>query len=194
MRLLKALSSLALMVIIFLVVLIVQDYYSTPPEKILGYPTVIDGDTLNFRGRRVRIYGIDAPELEQYCLSLKKETPCGRYARLELLKLVKDQGIECTVQTIDQYNRFVAVCTKEGQDIGKEMVKRGHAVSYGAYRTEEAEAKQEKRGLWNSYFERPQEWRRTKTLSPFPYVLSKPVKSIFLNPPARIIEKTKQKN
>jgi endonuclease YncB( thermonuclease family) len=36
-------------------------------DEITGYPTVVDGDTLDFGGRAVRLFGIDAPELDQTC-------------------------------------------------------------------------------------------------------------------------------
>jgi endonuclease YncB( thermonuclease family) len=40
------------------------------------------------------------------------------------------------------------------------MVAEGLAVAFGAYKSEEAQARSARRGLWASEFERPQDWRR----------------------------------
>lgn len=36
-------------------------------EPIVGLASVIDGDTLDFRGTRIRLHGIDAPKSGQTC-------------------------------------------------------------------------------------------------------------------------------
>jgi endonuclease YncB( thermonuclease family) len=40
--------------------------------------TVIDGDTIVVSGERVRLQGIDVPELHQTCIAYGQERACGR--------------------------------------------------------------------------------------------------------------------
>jgi endonuclease YncB( thermonuclease family) len=43
-----------------------------------GLATVIDGDTIVVSGERVRLQGIDVPELHQTCIAYGQERACGR--------------------------------------------------------------------------------------------------------------------
>ena len=47
-------------------------------QDITGPARVIDGDTIEVAGQRIRIHGIDAPELNQTCWDDNGEFPCGR--------------------------------------------------------------------------------------------------------------------
>lgn len=166
MRLIKVVLSFLSAVVIFAGAMIIFDYTHEPPEKILGNVSYyIDGDTLDVGGERIRLYGMDAPEMEQFCLSLKKMEPCGKIALSHLMKLTNDVSLQCVVKGKDRYNRLVAQCFTDDFDVSAEMVRRGYAFAYGAYENEEKEAKAEKRGLWNMEFEKPDEWRKNKTNS-----------------------------
>ncbi|TIW00755.1 MAG: thermonuclease family protein, partial [Mesorhizobium sp.] len=47
------------------------------PQPIAGVASVIDGDTIEVHGQRIRFNGIDAPESKQYCDDAKGfEYPC----------------------------------------------------------------------------------------------------------------------
>ena len=58
-------------------------------EQIIGHARVIDGDTLEVRGTRIRLHGIDAPELQQQCrregASAALTYPCGQEAKAALV-------------------------------------------------------------------------------------------------------------
>ena len=67
--------------------------------------------------------------------------------------------LDCTIVDRDRYDRDVALCRRDGRDVNGDMVRAGHAVAYGRYESEEAEARSERRGVWATRFERPADWR-----------------------------------
>lgn len=104
-------------------------------EPVAGVASVIDGDTLEIHGQRVRLFGIDAPESGQPCETAQGERwRCGRDAAIALADLIGRAPIQCDPQDIDRYGRVVAVCYQGNLDIGAEMVRAGWAVAYRAIR------------------------------------------------------------
>lgn len=104
-------------------------------------PYVIDGDTLALPQTRIRLVGIDAPEMDQ---------PGGNEARDHLVQLIEhDSGIITPLKT-DHYGRMIAEIENYNGDLSSLMVRDGYAVSaYGRrYRAEERMARRERRGLW----------------------------------------------
>ncbi|QFI66622.1 Nuclease [Sinorhizobium alkalisoli] len=154
---------------LFLLVLSIGAYFASrlpPPEKPLtgelhGAAAASDGDSLRLGGRRVRIEGIDAPEIGQSCRRGKDDWDCGAEARRRLASLVGATTTRCRLHGRDRYGRELGICESGGRDIGRAMVLSGLAVSYGLYRAEEETARERQAGLWSGDFVRPQEWRRT---------------------------------
>jgi endonuclease YncB( thermonuclease family) len=128
------------------------------PERLDGQPRVIDGDTLELGGRRLRLAGLDAPELSQTCEREGAVYRCGETARDALRELVRG-GMACTVSGHDKYRRDLARCEASGRDVGSVLVSRGVAVAYGRYEAEEREARQRAVGVWAGRFDRPSAWR-----------------------------------
>lgn len=129
-----------------------------PP--LTGAVRVADGDSLEVAGERVRLEGIDAPELHQDCGEGTKTWPCGAKARAALEAAVARGEVSCRPVDEDRYGRAVSVCTVDGADIGAEMVRQGWAVALGlAYRSEERAARAAGTGIWSGPFERPADWR-----------------------------------
>lgn len=129
-------------------------------ETLRGTARVADGDSLVVDGERVRLQGIDAPELAQTCTRGGADYPCGREAREALARLVASRLLACESRQRDRYERVLATCIAGGVEVNRAMVEAGWAVSYGDYRAAEAAARQGGRGLWAGSFERPQDWRR----------------------------------
>lgn len=129
---------------------------------------VVDGDTFRLTGRIVRIWGIDAPELEQDCLGADGQSySCGRMARLLLEVIVKGKPITCWEVDTDRFGQMLARCEADEIDIGHEMVLVGLALddthySKGRYLPEEYDAQQARRGLWAGSFQKPWDWRRNR--------------------------------
>ena len=100
-------------------------------EDITGSARVIDGDTIEVAGQRIRLHGIDAPESDQTCEWPGKTIPCGRLATTALMDLTAGVQVTCKTREKDRYGRWVAVCyDPDGFDIGKNMVHTGWALAY----------------------------------------------------------------
>jgi endonuclease YncB( thermonuclease family) len=131
-----------------------------------GRARAVDGDSLDIAGERVRMLGIDAPELHQTCTDAAGDDyPCGREAARALAAIVAGRTVTCTPLDHDRYDRDVVRCAADGRDLGEAMVRAGHAVelprfSGGAYTAAEREARNARRGLWAGRFEEPATWRR----------------------------------
>ncbi|WP_245463200.1 thermonuclease family protein [Mesorhizobium sp. M2A.F.Ca.ET.043.02.1.1] len=137
------------------------------PQPLIGVASVIDGDTIEIHGQRIRFNGIDAPESKQYCDDAKGfEYPCGRLSAEALDSfLAASRPVQCTLVTWDRYSRFVADCRHaEGASVAAWLVEHGQApdwqrCSQGAYAQQQAKAKAAKVGLWVGKFETPWDWR-----------------------------------
>ncbi len=136
--------------------------------SILLTVSVHDGDTITLNGTRIRLWGIDAPELAQSCENeLGQSFKCGDSAKNELVQLIGNKSVSCEAIDIDRYGRTVARCTAGEADLNAEMVKSGWALEYvryshGAFHHEEADAKQNGRGIWAGSFVKPWDWRHER--------------------------------
>ena len=148
---------------------------SSSSEKIIsGNAKVIDGDTIKINKKKIRLFGIDAPEKNQICkkiylnffiFSFQKNYKCGEKSTLALLKKIKDKKIKCILEdNRDRYGRFIGTCHVGNQDINRWLVKNGYALAYKKYSKkyllDEQYAKENKLGLWKGTFMKPEEWRR----------------------------------
>ena len=134
-----------------------------------GSARVIDGDTLEIRGRRIRLHGIDAPESAQRCRSGGRSWPCGREATRALSVHIAGRPVVCKERDRDRYGRSVAVCRAGGEDLNTWMVAAGWALAYRKYSrshvAEERAAKAAGRGIWRGDVVAPWEWRKGKRLA-----------------------------
>lgn len=92
-------------------------------------PTVVDGDTLRCGGTRIRLQGIDAPEMPGHCRPGRDCAPGDPYASSDNLRqLVSGGGMSCRQTDTDRYGRVVALCEVGGVDLSCEQVRSGHAI------------------------------------------------------------------
>lgn len=88
---------------------------------------VLDGDTFTLRGesRRIRIWGLDAPE---------RNEAGGSFATATLRALISGERLQCVVLDVDRYGRLVAQCLlPSGHDIAAEMIRAGAAREFCRY-------------------------------------------------------------
>ena len=100
-------------------------------EVVVGTATVLDGDTLEVMGKRVRLSGIDAPELDQTCDRNGSRWGCGQAAKAQLSSMVSGKQVRCRGEERDVYTRLIAVCTVGYLELNKALVEDGWAVVYG---------------------------------------------------------------
>lgn len=95
-----------------------------------GPARVLDGDTLEIAGEKVRLRGIDAPEIGQTCRTRKgRDQQCGELARQALAALVENQTVACQGDCRSPDGPIVAVCRVGWLDVGKKMVLDGWALA-----------------------------------------------------------------
>lgn len=128
---------------------------------------MIDGDTLEIDGERVRLEGIDAPETEQTCGGgWFKTWNCGRAAADQLRWLVGGRRVDCAAAGRDKYGRTLGWCSADGRDINAEMVRSGHAWAFvkfsNRYQALEAKAREKKIGIWKGPAEPAWEYRERR--------------------------------
>lgn len=129
-------------------------------NHIEGWAEIDDGDSIRINGKRIRIVGIDAPELYQYCDKDGQKFACGQYATDYLRRLIGRLSVTCRWIEKDQYNRILGHCFAGETDLNRTMVLDGWATSYSSYPLEEREARKHQRGMWQWNVERPRDWRR----------------------------------
>ena len=151
---------------IFYTVFAHSSYEEILPDTITGFPRVIDGDTLNIEGKRIRFHAIDAPESTQTCFQDKIPLPCGNIATRALEKKIGSRKVSCEKKKHDRYGRIIAACTVDSEDIEAWMVRNGYAVAYRKYSKkyikEEEKASANNIGIWGTDFLMPWEWRKIK--------------------------------
>lgn len=133
------------------------DQANTRTEQ--GVAKVVDGDSIELDGQRIRLRGIDAPEYRQTCARDGRDYPCGRQSREALLRLTRNKTVACSGWRDDQYGRLLADCTADGVDLNRTQVAQGWAVAYGDFERDEAAARSARLGMWAGEFERPRQWR-----------------------------------
>ncbi len=121
--------------------------------ELAGRPLVVDGDTIEIAGQRIRLEGIDAPESAQTCQTEGgATTACGRVATRALAQITDNQIVACQSVGTDKYGRMLGICFLDGEDINCYMVESGNAWAFVKYSqryvVQEAKARAAKIGIW----------------------------------------------
>jgi endonuclease YncB( thermonuclease family) len=138
------------------------------PQRNSSAASIIDGDTIERQGRRIRFSGIDAPETWQTCFDRSgAEYPCGQAAAEALSGfLAESQPTRCRQVDVDHTGLIVADCFRaDRRSVSAWMVHQGQALdwpqySHYRYAGDEAMARIAGRGLWQGAFLEPWEARR----------------------------------
>tara|TARA_Y100001958_G_C20896462_1_gene320462 strand:+ start:26 stop:529 length:504 start_codon:yes stop_codon:yes gene_type:complete len=144
--------------------------------EIYGAAKVIDGDSVHINSKKIRLEGIDAPEIKQKCkksflkisaivgFEFKKSYSCGVISKSKLFEKISGAKIKCISLSRDKYKRYLSTCYKNKINLNKWMVRNGYAVAYKRYSKDylrdENYAKENKLGIWEGTFIRPEKWRK----------------------------------
>jgi endonuclease YncB( thermonuclease family) len=132
---------------------------AAPSIVVSGKARIVDGDTIDVGGQRVRLEGIDAPELSQTCPGryvggFLGPWKCGQSAAAALADLIGTLPVTCKGHGFDGYGRLVASCSCNGHEVSREMVRLGQAWAFTKYSAnyvlEERRAREAKLGIWAS--------------------------------------------
>jgi len=143
----------------FVLLLVLSDV--AVPGELAGQASVIDGDTLEIGGERIRLWGIDTPESSQLCRADDSRVyRCGAKAANELDAFIAGRPVFCTPLSQDQYGRTVASCSVNGADLGEWLVRNGLALDWpqyskGRYAAVQREADRAGRGGWAGSYVAP---------------------------------------
>ena len=158
--------------IFFIIFFLKTNSYS---EEIKGYAKVIDGDSIIIKNKRIRLFGIDAPEKNQICKKNGAPYKCGTRSTNSLKLLINNKKLICSYKNKDRYGRILGECDllESWNDynsyvasgiLNDTMVSSGFAVAYVRYSKKylqsEKKAKTLKKGIWAGEFDRPEDWRR----------------------------------
>jgi endonuclease YncB( thermonuclease family) len=136
-------------------------------EPLVGRASVVDGDTIDIHGERIRFNGVDAPESRQLCQDAKgQDYRCGQVSATALDRfLAQSRPTTCNFIERDRYGRFVGDCYRaDGQSVAGWLVRNGHAMDWprysdGAFAADQASAQASGLGIWAGRFQQPWDWR-----------------------------------
>ncbi len=135
-------------------------------RRLEGVARVKDADTIEIRGRSIRLDGIDGLEKDQICERPNgSEWPCGREASRALAKHLNGRSVVCEKLRLD-LRRYNGRCRIGDEDLNRWVVKAGWAFAYVKYSKdylqEEKASRAARRGAWMGKVDPPWEWRKTK--------------------------------
>lgn len=143
--------------------------FATPAlaQTMEGRASVVDGDTIEISGERIRLNGVDAPESWQRCADeVGTEYRCGKDAAFALDDwLAASRPTRCEFVERDRYGRMVANCFRaDDASVADWLVRNGWAVDWvrysdGEFADAQDEARRNGRGVWRGTFEQPCEAR-----------------------------------
>lgn len=137
---------------------------SATAETLKGVATVIDGDTIEIDGNRIRFEGIDALENGQVCLDeLGENWPCGHKATWALDAIVNQEYVICRAEDKNPSGLYLATCFHHQHNLNEMMVLLGLAVAYRKHSRQYVEAETTAMkydlGIWKGQFIAPWDWR-----------------------------------
>ena len=150
---------------LFLVISICLIFFFLTYNDVKSYKIrVIDGDTIDLNGEKIRFSGIDTPELKQTCNKDNQIILCGVEARNLLVEKIGNNEVHCIREGKDQYKRTLAECFVKDLSLSSFLVREGYAFAYRKYSkkfvNDEDYARKNNLGMWSMRFEYPWDWRK----------------------------------
>jgi endonuclease YncB( thermonuclease family) len=126
------------------------------PQLLCGRGFAVDGNTIRLGRQTFRLFGMEAPSLQETCPNQRGgRSECGRAARFELARILSYAPAVC--QAVDQEGdaTLSARCEINGRDVGAAMVREGFADALyrdsPEYVGREGEAVRQSRGVWEAF-------------------------------------------
>jgi endonuclease YncB( thermonuclease family) len=134
--------------------------------EVTGPAKAIDSTVIAINDQRIMLFGIDSVMRKQSCTRDGRIWQCWAAVMRELQTLVDQGPASCVmIGAPDPFGRLLARCQINGQSLSERLVRAGWAVARSSETTDyvaaEAEARKDKRGLWQGEFAMPGEFRRT---------------------------------
>ncbi|MEP1768661.1 MAG: thermonuclease family protein [Sulfitobacter sp.] len=146
---------------------------TTATDHITGAIRVIDADTFEISGIKIRLHAIDAPETDQNCKTEQgKNWACGGWVIRAVTDRYDGAWASCEALEQDRYGRTVARCAALGGDVGAWLVSEGMAFAYVKYGDDYAEIEKQAaavdRGLHAVRMQTPAQHRLTRAKGRIP--------------------------
>lgn len=163
MKLMSCLKSVALTMFLSVLVPFATTAESRYPD-VVGRASVVDGDTIDVQGVRIRFHGIDAPESYQSCETAEGVSyRCGREIADRLSDfLAASRPVRCVILEPERgRDRWIGTCYRaDGTNVNSWLVAEGFALDWpkysgGVYRAAQDDAEQHRAGIWSGRFENP---------------------------------------
>ncbi len=133
-----------------------------------GYAEAVTGAMLGIEGLHVKLFGVEAPYMQQTCTSkFGQSYNCGQVSRNWLQDWLQGKIVRCHIISPEKKGRATGVCFSQGYDVGAVIVNAGWAVAYtkntDIYVPYEQQAGTKKRGLWAGTFYKPWDWKKLQS-------------------------------
>jgi endonuclease YncB( thermonuclease family) len=118
-------------------------------QTLAGSASVIDGDTIEIHGQRIRLSGFDTPERGSRCGKVNVY----QSAALALSDFIGSRTVTCEISGQDRFKRSIGTCSAGGEGLADYMVEVGWGrdwprYSGGTYAEAEQRARSSKSGIW----------------------------------------------
>ena len=165
-------KKLGLILFSFIILFFSNNKSFSKEGEIIGLAKVIDGDTIKIGAKKIRLFGIDAPEKNQICkkkflsfsfVNFQKNYNCGQISTNNLKKKIGKEKIKCLYKSRDRYKRYLGTCYIKKVDLNKWMVENGYALAYiNIPENMNCKKNLQEKIKWVSgkVLLRPEEWRR----------------------------------
>jgi endonuclease YncB( thermonuclease family) len=143
----------------------------TGNAPVTGTALAIDASHVSIEGQRFKLFGIDAPDVDETCNDAKGIAyPCGVEARAALAALVADKSVTCRPRGPNQFDETLARCVTGPFDLANAQAEAGWAIADRTrsldYEPPELAAREAKRGIWQGRFVPPVDWRAGERVPP----------------------------